>query len=104
MTLIDTNAMNKKVLAFKKARTQLRAEEVREKLDPEALIDALTDLVIEANTVKVEEIPRLKFQADVITTILKKCMPDLRSLEVKANESKYTKLIIEGEVELNKQA
>lgn len=91
---IDWNVVNKSILNSKKISSGLRAEEVRERLDPELLIKCLHALVSEADACPIGELPRLAFKADIYKTILKKCMPDLRSLEVKENESKHAKLII----------
>jgi uncharacterized radical SAM superfamily protein len=95
MSEIDFNALNRTILVEKKVKNGIKAEELREKLDPEAIIVAMLDLVKEADRVKVEDIPKLQFKAQVYTTILKKCMPDLRSLEVKENDSKTATLIID---------
>ena len=87
--------MRKEILAEKKVKAGIRAEEVREMLDPKALIESLLLLVESADYVSVEDLPRLKFKADIYTTVLKKCMPDLRSLEIKESASKHQTLIIE---------
>jgi hypothetical protein len=83
------------VLSEKKVKTGIRAEELREKLDPEAAIVGLMNLGEQAKTCLLEDIPRLQFQAQILTTILKKCMPDLRTLEVKGDGNKATTLIID---------
>ena len=95
MENIDFNALNKTILAEKKAINGLKAEELRNKLDPEALIIAMLDLVKEADITSVEDLPRLQFKASIYTTILRKCMPDLRSLEVKESDNKHATLIID---------
>lgn len=84
-----------KVLAEKKVKAGLRAEELREKLDPEAAIVGLMDLAEQSKTCELKDLDRLKFQSDILTTILKKCMPDLKSLEVKEKNSSATTLIID---------
>lgn len=93
--VINWSVIERKYLAEQKIKAGLRAEELREKLDPEALVIQLMNLVKEADDTKVEDIPKLKFKADVLTTVLKKCMPDLRSLEVKETDNKHNTLIIE---------
>lgn len=93
--LVDWSAIQRKVLADKKVKSGLRAEELREKLDPEPIIKQLLSLVNEADRTPIEEIPRLKFKADILSGILRKCMPDLRSLEVKENDSKHSTLVIQ---------
>lgn len=84
-----------KVLAEKRVKAGLRAEELREKLDPEAAIIDLMSLGEQAKTCELADLPRLKFQADILTTILRKCMPDLKTLEVKEKNSSATTLIID---------
>lgn len=93
--IIDWAAIEKQFLSTQKVKAGLRAEQLREKLDPEALIIQLLSLVNEADSTKVEDIPKLKFKADVLTTVLKKCMPDLRSLEIKESDNKHNTLIID---------
>lgn len=95
MSDIDFQSLNKVILVEKRLQNGLKAEELREKLDPEAIITAMLALVRKAETTKVEDIPRLQFQASVYTTILKKCMPDLRSLEVKESDTKHATLVID---------
>jgi hypothetical protein len=87
--------VNGMILADKKMKAGLRAEELREKLDPEAAVVGLLDLGQQAKTCDIEDLPRLKFQAEVLTTILRKCMPDLRTLEIKEKSSNSTTLIID---------
>ena len=86
---------NTKLLSEKKVKAGLRAEELRDKLDPEAAIRELLSLGEEAKTCDLADLPRLQFRATLVTTILKKCMPDLRSLEVKDGNQKTTTLIID---------
>jgi hypothetical protein len=90
------------ILNEKRVKAGLRAEELREKLDPEAAITELHGLMHEADTCLIEDLPRLKFKAEILTTILKKCMPDLRSLEVKEKSSSQNVLtinMVKGRVE-----
>lgn len=93
--LIDWAQVERKVLADKRVKAGLRAEELRERMDPEPIVLQLLALVNEADRTNVVDIPRLKFKADVLTTILKKVMPDLRSLEVTEKDSKHSTLIIQ---------
>ncbi len=92
---VDMQNVNKFILADKRVKAGLRAEEVREQLDPRALIQSLLSLVNEADNVSPEDLPKLKFKADIYTTVLKKCMPDLRSLEIKESDNKHQTLVIE---------
>jgi hypothetical protein len=83
------------VLSEKKVKAGLRAEELREKLDPESAIVGLLSLGEEAKSCELVDLPRLQFRATILTTILKKCMPDLRSLEVSTDKLKTTTLVID---------
>jgi hypothetical protein len=83
------------ILSDKKVKAGLRAEELREKLDPEAAIIGLMNLGEQAKICELDDLPRLQFQASILTTILKKCMPDLRSLEVRGDSTKTSTLIID---------
>ena len=83
------------ILAEKRVKAGLRAEELREKLDPESAVIGLLELGHQSKTCSIEDLTMLKFQADVLTTILLKCMPDLKTLEIKEKSSSATTLIIE---------
>jgi hypothetical protein len=83
------------VLNEKKVKSGLRAEELREKLDPEAAIRGLLELGNQAKTCNLVDLPRLQFQASIFTTVLRKCMPDLKALEIKEKNNNYTRLIID---------
>jgi hypothetical protein len=86
---------NSMILADKRVKAGLRAEELREKLDPEAAIKGLIELGEQSKTCELEDLPRLKFQSEVLTTILRKCMPDLKTLEIKERNGNATTLIID---------
>ena len=90
--VVTLNDINKIILNSKKVKAGIRAEEVRERLDPEALVNALLQL---ARDVDADNIAVLTFTADIYATVLKKCMPDLRSLEIKEGTSKTQQLVIE---------
>jgi hypothetical protein len=87
--------MRKYILSEKKVKAGLRAEELREKLDPEAAVVGLMSLGEQSKTCDLVDLPRLQFQANILTTILKKCMPDLKSLEVSSDKLKTTTLVID---------
>lgn len=88
---------NMKVLSNKRVKAGLRAEELREQLDPGAAIKGLLDLGEQSKSCELEDLPRLQFQANILTTILRKCMPDLKALEVKEKANNFTRLIIDLE-------
>ncbi len=88
---------NLKVLSDKKVKAGLRAEELRESLDPGAAIQGLLNLGEESRTCDLSDLPRLQFQASILTTILRKCMPDLKALEVKEKANNFTRLVIDLE-------
>lgn len=73
--------VEKTLLKIAKSENDLKAEEVRALLDPKAYIDGLQALLNDADTCKPEALARLKFQSDIYLALLKKCLPDLKSLE-----------------------
>ena len=83
------------VLNEKRVKAGIRAEELREKLDPESAILGLLSLGEEAKTCELEDLPRLQFRASILTTVLRKCMPDLKALEVKEQTNNFARLIID---------
>jgi hypothetical protein len=95
--VIDWTAIERQVLSQKKVKSGLRAEELRERIDPEPIIRQMLSLVNEADRTPVEDIPRLVFKANTLNMILKKVMPDLRSLEVSEKDNKHSTLIIQME-------
>ncbi len=95
--VIDWTAVERQVLSQKKVKSGLRAEELRERIDPEPIIRQMLSLVNEADRTPVEDIPRLVFKANTLNMILKKVMPDLRSLEVSEKDNKHSTLIIQME-------
>jgi hypothetical protein len=92
---MTVNDMRRAILAEKRVKAGLRAEELREKLDPESAIRGLLDLGEEAKSCDIIDLPRLQFRATILTTILRKCMPDLKALEVKEKANNYSRLIID---------
>ena len=86
---------HKIILSDKRVKAGLRAEELREQMDPKALMAAMISLASDADNIAIEELPRLRFKADIYTSLLKKCMPDLRSLEIKESDSARSTLVIE---------
>lgn len=88
---------NLRVLSDKKVKAGLRAEELRETLDPGAAIQGLLNLGEQSKTCELEDLARLQFQANILTTILRKCMPDLKALEIKEKANNFTRLVIDLE-------
>ena len=70
--VIDWTAVERQVLSQKKVKSGLRAEELRERIDPEPIIRQMLSLVNEADRTPVEDIPRLVFKANTLNMILKK--------------------------------
>ena len=99
--ILDWAQIEKQVLSQKKVKSGLRAEELRERIDPEPIIKQMLSLVHEADRTPVDEIPRLVFKANTLNMILKKVMPDLRSLEVSEKDNKHSTLIIQMEPSAN---
>lgn len=99
--VIDWTAIEKQVLSQKRIKSGIRAEELRERIDPEPIIKQMLSLVYEADRTPVEDMPRLVFKANTLNMILKKVMPDLRSLEVSEKDNKHSTLIIQMEPSAN---
>jgi hypothetical protein len=59
----------------------MRAEDVRAKMNPEEYITMLHMLYMQADTCELQDLDRLKFKANILTTMLKKCLPDLKSIQ-----------------------
>lgn len=95
--IIDWPSIEKQVLSQKRVKSGLRAEELRERIDPEPIIKQMLSLVSEADRTPIEDIPRLVFKANTLNMVLKKVMPDLRSLEVSEKDNKHSTLIIQME-------
>lgn len=98
--IIDWNAVERNVLSQARTKSGLKAEQLRERIDPEPVIKAMLQLVTEADTVDLADLPRLRFKHEVLTTVLKKVMPDLRSLEVSEKDSKYSTLVIQMDTKI----
>jgi len=94
---INWLSIEKSVLNSHKISNGIKAEELRSRIDPEPIIENLLKLVSDADDCELEDIPRLRFKADVMFGILKKVMPDLRSLEVSEKDNKKSTLIIQME-------
>ena len=97
----DPLSLEKALLRINKLENENRAEEVRAKLDPEAYIEGLQELMQESRVIDTDlmKLQRLKFQADIYLALLKKCLPDLKALEVIADKGKPLPLAINFEVE-----
>jgi hypothetical protein len=87
--------VSRNILSTKKIASSIRAEDARDKIDPEAIINRLIDLLDEADTTPPECIGRLNVKVQVLTVLLKKSMPDLRALEITDNKTKFSRLIID---------
>jgi hypothetical protein len=87
--------VNKILAEYKKNKTNLRAEQVREMLDPEAIVRELVSISDESKVCILDDLPRLQLQANIHFGILKKCLPDLRSLEIKEKANNQSRLVID---------
>ena len=73
----------------------IKAEDMRARLDPEQLINQLLSLYVEADIADQERLEQLKFKANIVNGLLKKCLPDLRSLEISEKANNSSRLIID---------
>lgn len=78
-----------------KEQVQIRAEELRVRMDPGAIMSEMIALYQEADGADEERLEQLKFKSGILSLMLKKCMPDLRSLEVTEKSQNFSKLIID---------
>jgi hypothetical protein len=91
----NESQLRRMLIRDRKDANDLRAEQVRAQLDPTIMLTELTILCEESKTCTIEDLERLKFRASIVTTMLKKCLPDLKSVEVVEKATKTSKLIIE---------
>lgn len=97
MSEINWQQIERSILNEQKVKTGLKTEELRDRIDPEPIVQGLLQLVTDADTADLVDLPRLRFKADVLFGVLKKVMPDLRSLEVSEKDNKRSTLIIQME-------
>jgi hypothetical protein len=83
------------VIKRDKEQVLANAEDLRSRMDPSALMQQMLGLYTEADCADEERLEQLKFKAGILTVMLKKCMPDLRALEVAEKSNNYSKLIID---------
>jgi hypothetical protein len=83
------------LLKLQREKNAMKAEQIRAAIDIEKCVGELDRLINESKTCKIEDLDRLKFQASIITTILKKVLPDLKSIEISEKTNNARKLIID---------
>jgi hypothetical protein len=93
---------NKSVLAEKKVNAALKAEEIRERIDSEGLVNQIYSLVDEVDQVlampldrQLPAIAAIKLKHEILSGLLKKVVPDVRAVEVKSGQSDSSRLIID---------
>ena len=79
------SGVDQAIVEHLKTKSDLKAERIREKLDPEQFLDALSEIIQISVDCKIGELSRLKFQSDIYLALLKKCLPDLKAIEVKVD-------------------
>lgn len=88
--------LRRAILNDKKEKIMLRAEQVREALDPLGIIEQMTGLYEEADSADDPIVlEQLKFKYKVLSDLLNKVMPNLKSLEIQEAKRPASKLIIE---------
>ena len=103
--MINSNVLqmvNKSVLAEKKVNAALKAEEIRERIDAESLVNQIYSLVDEVEQVLVMPLDRqlpavaaIKLKHEILSGLLKKVVPDVRAVEIKSGQSDNSRLIID---------
>lgn len=102
--MITESELRKMLVEDRKVANDLKAEQVRASLDPKIMLTELANLCEESKTCDIEDLERLKFRASIVTTMLKKCLPDLKSIEVKEKPNNFSKLIVEmSPIDVNKE-
>ena len=76
--------LEKALLSIAKEANELRAEEVRKELDPRSYIEAIHEILKSSGEAE-PDLNLLKFQSDIYFALLKKCLPDLKALELSGN-------------------
>lgn len=64
-----------------------KTEAARLQLDPLAFIEGLCVVLENIQDCEIEELPRWRLMSDIYFNLLKKCMPDMRSIEVNVNKA-----------------
>lgn len=80
---------------LKKADSDMKAEQVRNAMSPALIVAELVGIADEANTCHIDDLPRLQLRANIQFGLLKKCLPDLRSLEIKEKSTNARRLVID---------
>ena len=91
-----TPAAYGRVLQNWEKRAELRkASEVRDSIDVQGCLNSLFEILELAKTCELEELERLKFQASIIQSVLKKALPDLKAIEITEHSFKHNRLTID---------
>jgi len=72
-----------------------KASEVRESINVQGCLNLLAGLLQESRTCDLDQLERLRFQADIINKILKKALPDLKAIEITENKFNHRRLTID---------
>jgi hypothetical protein len=92
---ITVEDLRKSLIREKQVKNNLRAETLRESLDPEAILTQLFEVVIMTKTCDKDEVAALSLRTNILLAILKKCLPDLKQVEVKGLNTKNSTLTID---------
>lgn len=83
-----------KELKIAKNLVKLEAEQIRQEIDTKMLIGKIHELVSEADSVEVGELPRVRLKLDVYSALLRKVLPDLKAMEVRTGVMNTNSLVL----------
>jgi hypothetical protein len=80
---------------MKKIQSDMKAEQLRASMSPADIVNILNSISEQAMICHIDDLPRLQLVSNIQFGLLKKCLPDLRTLEIKEKTSNARRLIID---------
>jgi hypothetical protein len=85
------------VLKEKRYQNKLNAEQVRESIDSQAILERMLSLIDDVKNTpdesKLLAITSARFEFEILNTVLKKALPDIRPIEVKDGKKSSTLIL-----------
>ena len=85
--LKDQNDALKSLVTLRKHKNALSAEKTRSQMSPNELVEDLYNYRELVMTADIADLPRIDKQIGITVQLLRKCMPDLKAVEVKTQEA-----------------
>ena len=79
--LVMTDAQ-KEILKWRRTKNALSAEETRSAMSPSDYVIELLELKEQFNIIESEEAWRLREKVNILNMLLKKCLPDMKAVEM----------------------